>query len=222
MFTFLDDKFGREQFDAFLQGYFDHFAFKSITTEEFLGYLKENLLDRFPGIVSRDAGRAWVEEPGVPRDAPLLAHPSLRVGGQGEERVAVGQGGREETRYSRLGHTAMGVLSRQMPGPLRKDQLAELDQAFGFTTDANAEIAASWFVLVIKSAYQPGYARLEEFLAVERPSDAARAALRRAHEDSGWRGAREARVCAGAALSTRHTRPRSLDAIVNPASAELR
>jgi hypothetical protein len=51
-----------------------------------------------------------------------------------------------------------------MPGPLRKDQLSDLDQAFGFTRGANAEIAASWFVLVIKSAYQPSYARLEEFL----------------------------------------------------------
>ena len=51
-----------------------------------------------------------------------------------------------------------------MPGPLRKDQLNDLDQAFGFTRKANAEIASSWFVLVIKSAYQPSYARLEEFL----------------------------------------------------------
>ena len=46
--TFLDAKFGRERFDAFLRGYFDHFAFKSITTEQFLDYLEDNLLDRFP------------------------------------------------------------------------------------------------------------------------------------------------------------------------------
>jgi leukotriene-A4 hydrolase len=52
-----------------------------------------------------------------------------------------------------------------MPGPLRRDQLNDLDQAFGFTRSANAEIASSWFVLVIKSSYQPSYARLEEFLA---------------------------------------------------------
>jgi hypothetical protein len=51
-----------------------------------------------------------------------------------------------------------------MPGSLRKDQMNDLDQAFGFTRSANAEIAASWFVLVVKNAYQPSYARLEEFL----------------------------------------------------------
>ena len=37
--NYLDAKFGRERFDAFLRGYFDHFAFKSITTEQFNQYL---------------------------------------------------------------------------------------------------------------------------------------------------------------------------------------
>ncbi len=46
--TYLDAKFGRERFDAFLKSYFDHFEFKSISTEQFLAYLQQNLLDRFP------------------------------------------------------------------------------------------------------------------------------------------------------------------------------
>src|SRR5216684_3148794 len=36
---YLEAKFGRDHFDAFLRGYFDHFAFKSITTEQFNQYL---------------------------------------------------------------------------------------------------------------------------------------------------------------------------------------
>src|SRR5581483_6052697 len=40
----LEAKFGRAEFDAFLRGYFDHFAFQSITTEAFTAYLKANLL----------------------------------------------------------------------------------------------------------------------------------------------------------------------------------
>ena len=50
--NFLDAKFGRAHFDAFLQGYFDHYAFKSLTTEQFEKYLKENLLDKYPGTVT--------------------------------------------------------------------------------------------------------------------------------------------------------------------------
>jgi hypothetical protein len=164
LFAFLDGKFGRERFDAFLQGYFDHFAFKSITTEEFLSYLRENLLDRFPGIVSASQIEAWVTQPGLPQDAPLLAvHLYESV---------------DATRSAWLAGkvTAKKLDSRAwvtpqwtyfldgMPGSLRKDQMNDLDQAFGFTRSANAEIAASWFVLVVKNAYQPSYARLEEFL----------------------------------------------------------
>ena len=69
--NYLDAKFGRERFDAFLRGYFDHFAFKSINSEQFLAYLQENLLDRFPGIVTRAQVNAWVLNPGLPADAVL-------------------------------------------------------------------------------------------------------------------------------------------------------
>src|SRR5690606_32267463 len=34
---------GREKFDAFLRGYFDRFAFQSITTDDFRQYLDANL-----------------------------------------------------------------------------------------------------------------------------------------------------------------------------------
>ncbi len=164
LFTFLDAKYGREHFDAFLQGYFDHFAFKSITTEEFLRYLKENLLDRFPGIVSSAQVAAWVEEPGLPRDAPLLsAHPYESVD---TARSAWLSGAvRAKKLDTRSWVTPQWTyFLDSMPGALRKDQMAELDQTFGFSKSPNAEIAASWFVLVIKSQYQPGYARLEGFL----------------------------------------------------------
>jgi hypothetical protein len=51
-----------------------------------------------------------------------------------------------------------------MPATLRTAQLAELDKAFGFTKSPNAEIAHSWFKLVIENGYQPAYGRLEEYL----------------------------------------------------------
>ena len=164
LFTFLDGKFGHERLDGFLQGYFDHFAFKSVTTEEFLSYLKENLLDRFPGIVSASRVEAWVKEPGLPQDAPLLADSLYESVDATRSAWLAGK-----TPAKKL--DVRGWVTPQwihfldgMPGPLRKDQLSELDQAFGFTRSPNAEIASSWFVLVIKSTYQPSYARLEEYL----------------------------------------------------------
>ena len=216
LFTFLDGKFGRERFDAFLKGYFDHFAFKSITTEEFLGYLRESLLDRFPGIVSASQVAAWVEEPGLPPEAPLLAaHPYEPVDTTRSAWLA--------GKVSAKKLDTRGWVTPQwtyfldgMPGPLRRDQLADLDQAFGFTRTANAEIASSWFVLVIKSAYQPSYHAPRGVPRDQRAPDAARAGVRRAHEDAGRRSAREARVCARTSVlpgahrrrARRHREPR--------------
>jgi hypothetical protein len=51
-----------------------------------------------------------------------------------------------------------------MPAALSAEQLARLDQAYGFTRSQNAEIERSWLLLVVRNRYQPGYARLEEYL----------------------------------------------------------
>ena len=49
---FLEERFGREAFDPFLKGYFDHFAFQSIPTTKFIEYAKANLLAKYPGKVT--------------------------------------------------------------------------------------------------------------------------------------------------------------------------
>ncbi len=36
MLRMLEEKYGRTKFDAFLRGYFQHYAFQSITHQEFL------------------------------------------------------------------------------------------------------------------------------------------------------------------------------------------
>ena len=95
--------------------------------------------------------------------------------------------------------------------------MADLDQALASRRTANAEIAASWFVLVIKSTYQPGYPRLETVSADDRPPDAARAHVYRAHEDAGRRDLAKRVYRGGRPIYQAHTAA-ALDAIVTPAS----
>ncbi len=64
--NFLEQRFGRDSFDPFLKSYFNHFAFQSISTEDFLAYLKANLMDKYPGKVTEDEIKAWVYGPGLP------------------------------------------------------------------------------------------------------------------------------------------------------------
>jgi aminopeptidase N len=164
LFTYLEGKFGRERFDAFLKAYFDHFALKAITTDQFLGYLKDNLLDRYAGIVSSAQVAAWVMSPGVPAEAPLPASNGLEsVDAARSAWVAGRVAAKKLDTRGWLTPKWMYFLDR-LPAPLRKDQMAELDQAFGFTRTANAEIAAEWLKVVIRSSYQPSYSRLEQYL----------------------------------------------------------
>jgi leukotriene-A4 hydrolase len=161
--NYLDAKFGREHFDEFLKGYFDHFAFKSITTEDFLAYLQANLLDRFPGIVTRDQVNAWVFQPGLPADAVLPVTTMFQP--VDAARSAWLSGNIQSKKFGMDWVTQQWVyFLNNMPATLQAAQLSDLDKAFGFGKTPNAEIAHSWLKLVIANNYQPGFPRLEEYL----------------------------------------------------------
>jgi leukotriene-A4 hydrolase len=161
--NYLDAKFGREHFDAFLRGYFDHFAFNSITTEQFLAYLQENLLDRFQGIVTRSQVNAWVFGPGLPADAAL---PATTMFEPVDEATAAWLAGKLAPKKLGMDWIAQQWLYflNNMPATLPASQLADLDKAFGFSKSPNAEIAHGWFKLAIANDYQPSFPRLEEYL----------------------------------------------------------
>jgi leukotriene-A4 hydrolase len=161
--NYLDVKFGRERFDAFLRGYFDHFAFKSITTEQFLAYLQENLLDRFPGIVTRDQVNAWVFNSGLPADAALPVTTMFQPVDEARAEWLAGKLAPKKFGVDWIAQQWLYFLNN-MPATLLPAQLADLDKAFAFSKSPNAEIAHSWFKLVIANDYQPGFPRLEEYL----------------------------------------------------------
>jgi leukotriene-A4 hydrolase len=162
--TYLDAKFGRERFDAFLRGYFDHFSAKSVTSEQFVTYLQENLLDRFPGIVARDQVMAWVGGPGIPPDAVLpstdafagvdAARTAWAGGKIAAKKLASGAWVAQQWMYFLDG----------MSAELSTAQVTELDRTFGFARSANAEVVQHWLLLAIRHQYQPSFVRLEEYL----------------------------------------------------------
>jgi len=160
--NYLDAKFGRERFDTFLRGYFDHFAFKSINSEQFMAYLQENLLDRFPGIVTRAQVNSWILGIGLPADAVLPATTLFQAVDAAREAWLRGNLPAKKIGAGWVAQQWLYFLDG-MP-PLAAAQLAELDKTFGLSKSLNAEIAHSWFKLVILNDYQPGFPRLEEYL----------------------------------------------------------
>ncbi len=162
--SFLAAKFGAERFDAFLRGYFDHFAFKSISTEQFLGYLQENLLDRFPGVVTREQVDAWVKGPGLPPEAVLPTSSAFLPVDQARTAWLAGNFPANKLDAHDWVTQQWLYFLDNMPATVSSKKLADLDQAFGFTRTPNAEIACSWLILGIRNNYQPSFPRLADYL----------------------------------------------------------
>jgi len=160
---YLAAKFGRERFDGFLRGYFDHFAFRSITTEQFTQYLTENLLDRFPGTMSREQISSWVNGPGLPADAVLPVSSAFAPVDDARAAWLAGTLPAKQLDHGWVTQQWLHFLDN-MPAVVSVAQLGDLDRAYGFTNSRNAQIERSWLELVIRNNYQPGFARLEEYL----------------------------------------------------------
>jgi hypothetical protein len=151
----IEAKFGRDVFDAYLRGYFDHFAFQSITTGQMLAYLEPNLLAKYPGRMSLAEIRAWIEQAGIPVDATVPASSRFAaIAAQREEWLAGSRNPGELDARSWNTQEWMYFLDG-LPKPLKAAQLAEFDTAWHLTGAANAEIARRWYLAAIRADYRP-------------------------------------------------------------------
>jgi leukotriene-A4 hydrolase len=138
----IESAVGRDRFDAFLRGYFDHFAFQSITTADFLQYLRRQL----PNPVPLDP---WIFQP----DIPAGAHEPYS---KAFEQIETGP--LPDTSGWSTHHSLHFLRTRKDP------DMDRLDREFHFTQSGNCEIAAQWLLMAIRANYQAAFGRLEEFL----------------------------------------------------------
>ncbi len=160
----LEETFGRERFDQFLRGYFDHFAFQSITTEDFIAYLKKHLLDANPQLAEKARIDDWIFRPGLPAGAPQpISDAFTRVERQANDWL---QGKSSAAQVETGGWSTHEWLHflRILPEQLNPTQMRELDSSFNLTNTGNAEIAHQWLLMAIRNKYQPAYPRLETYL----------------------------------------------------------
>jgi len=161
---FLEQRIGREAFDQFLRGYFDHFAFQSISTEQFRDYAIANLLEKHPGKVSQEAFDAWLYEPGVPATAPQVK--SQRFAVVDAARISwTGTGTLPSAQVTSNWSTQEWVrFIEAMPETLTVEQMQALDDAYHFTGTANGEIAQRWYPLAVRSGYHAADEEMGKFL----------------------------------------------------------
>ncbi|WP_414707259.1 M1 family metallopeptidase [Rudaea sp.] len=160
----LEAKFGRDTFDRFLRSYFDHFAFQSITTDQFVAYLKANLLDKYPGKFNMDEVNVWLHQPGIPAAARLPS--SARFAEQDKLR--------EQFVAGKLDAAGLGAKTwrtqewqyflDQLPAKLSAAQMQDLDDTWHLTGTHNAVIAFRWYRLAIGSDYRAAFAAMREHM----------------------------------------------------------
>jgi aminopeptidase N len=154
----LEQRFGRGDFDAYLKGYFNHFAWHSITTEQMLDWLKPNLIDKYPGKMSWDEVRNWVYGTGIPEDAPIPESAQFDV--IDRQRKAFLDGSLAaadlDTRFldtrtdekldTRAWNTQEWMYFLDgLPEVTPLDKLRALDAAWHLTGTPNAEIGMRWY-----------------------------------------------------------------------------
>jgi leukotriene-A4 hydrolase len=166
--TFLEAKFGREALDAFIRRWFDEHAFQSVTTDQFLAFLKTNLLDTSPGLVTDAQIQEFLHSETVPSFA-VLPHSDAftRVEAARDAWLA----GPTPAVLDALATTAAGWSTQEwvhfvdaLPRTMERDQLVALDRRFALTGSPNAEIAHVWLRLAIANHYAPAYPALERYL----------------------------------------------------------
>jgi len=160
----LEETFGRARFDQFLRGYFDHFTFQSITTADFVGYLKQNLLDENPTLAARVPVEEWIYKPGVPASAPQPKSDAFAKVEKQADAWLRGETPVEQLPASTWTTQEWLHFLKYLPQNLGQDRMAQLDRAFNLTRSGNSEIVDQWLLLAIRNHYEAAYPRLEEFL----------------------------------------------------------
>ena len=181
----LEETFGRARFDQFLRSYFNHFAFQSITTEQFLAYLKQNLVDKYPALAARVPVDEWINKAGIPANAPRPTSPAFaRVEQQVKRwlsreivaaRIPAARWTTQEwLHFLKTVQNSLepppgaggpaGGSSSQLSQTEKARLMGELDRAFNLTRSGNSEIVFQWLVMSIRNQYEPANQRLEEFL----------------------------------------------------------
>lgn len=161
---FLEQRFGREKFDAFIRNYFDDHAFQSITTQQFYQYLTQNLLDKYPDTVTSDEVNEWLNQPGLPKMTPKPASDAFgKIDQHIQQWLQEPESLNKATTNLWTVHEWLYFINN-LPETISASQMKSLDDSFQLTKTTNDVIASAWFLLSIKTGYSPVNPDLKQYL----------------------------------------------------------
>lgn len=178
----LEARSGRKVFDKFLNNYFSSFAFSTISTGDFIDYLKKNLLSKQNIDFNYNE---WINQEGLPNNKIDISSPRLTKMKElalkfsnGEdvfapkiryERIQIKKKIKKKKIVEQLKKEDFitqewQMFIRYLPKTITVDKLQSLNSYFGFNRTENAEIALDWFTLCINANYDGVLPDIERFL----------------------------------------------------------
>ncbi|KLT71616.1 hydrolase/aminopeptidase [Flavobacterium sp. ABG] len=158
----IENAVGREKFDVFIKNYFDAHAFKSITTEDFVKYLNENLIKGDKALADKIQLEEWIYKPGIPANITPVSSPEFDAIDQIQKTW-------RQTGVKGLSQKITSTPEKQhfidnLPTDITPKEMQELDAEFNFTKGGNFIIKRQWFVPSIRYKYTAAYPAIEQFL----------------------------------------------------------
>lgn len=158
----IENAVGREKFDVFIKNYFDAHAFKSITTEDFVKYLNENLIKGDKALADKIQLEDWIYKPGIPANITPVSSPEFDAIDQIQKTW-------RQTGVKGLSQKITSTPEKQhfidnLPTDITPKEMQELDAEFNFTKGGNFIIKRQWFVPSIRYKYTAAYPAIEQFL----------------------------------------------------------
>jgi leukotriene-A4 hydrolase len=144
----IEQQVGRERFDAFLRSYFEDFAFQSITTADFLAYVRRKLPVSLPL-------EEWISRPAIPE----AAEPRSDAFGRIEAAARNWSAGKTVDTGAWTTQEWLHFL-RTLENP----DMARLEREFALTTSRNSEILHQWLLMAVRAQYRPAFPKMEAFL----------------------------------------------------------
>jgi len=149
----LEQAYGRSAFDIFLRKWFDQHAFESVTTEDFVEFVQNNLLGTQPPHrtgISMNEVRRWIYQPGMPRTFVKPASKKLYEVDEWRNSFVKFNLAAEKLPGKEWSTQEWLYFLNNLPDAIGQEQMAKLDKVWRLTQSQNSEIAHSWLLLAIK------------------------------------------------------------------------
>jgi hypothetical protein len=176
----IEQSVGRGVFDAFIHGYIRDHAFQSLTTEQFLAYLRQRLPQAFDHVAIEE----WIYQPGFPAEGPVFHSPAFEAVEAAAESVSAG-GRLTKSEIASWTPDQIVLFLQRLPATLSSTACRQLDRVLDMATCQRFMTQSLFYSLAIRSGYREVWPRAEALLLAS-GSRLSLMRLFRAVAETGW------------------------------------